>query len=110
MNLPLLLRALYVVLLVAGAVGFGLHLYAQWRFVRVLRTRYPDKWDIIAKPETGRTSGVRTWGRLQQVLRSDVPELFDDAQIIRWHKIWRYAPWVAWPCWIGVLVIQATAQ
>lgn len=110
MNLPILLRALYLFLLLAGAAGFALHLYAQWHFVRVLRTRYPDKWNIIARPNTGRVSRVRIWGRLQQVLRSNVPELFQDADILRWHKVWRYAPWLAWPCWIGVLLIQAMAQ
>jgi hypothetical protein len=102
------LSVLYLLLLVAGAVGFAMHLYAQWRFVRIMRERYADKWRIIACPDEGRPSRVRTWARLQQVLRSNVPELFEDAELTRWHRIWRYAPWLAWPCWIGVLVIQAT--
>jgi hypothetical protein len=110
MNLPGLMRALYFLLLIAGAIGFALHLYAQWRFVHALRTRYPDKWGIIARSDSRRVSRMRIWGRLQQVLRSNVPELFQDEEIIRWHRIWRYAPWLAWPCWIGVLVIQATMQ
>lgn len=104
------LHALYLLLLLAGAVGFGLHLYAQWRFVRVLRTRYPDKWDIIATPDRGRASRMRTYARLQHVLRSGVPDLFEDAELTRWHRIWRIAPWVAWPCWIGVLALQAFAH
>lgn len=106
---PTLLHALYLLLLVAGAVGFALHLYAQWRFARILRTRYPDKWRIIAQPESGPVTRIRIWARLQRVLRSNVPGLFEDAELVRWHRTWRYAPWLAWPCWIGVLVIQAVA-
>ena len=99
--------ALYLLLLVAGAVGFAAHLYAQWRFAAILRKRYPDKWRIIALSEQGPVTRIRLWARLQRVLRTNVAELFDDAELVRWHRVWRYAPWVAWPCWLGVLAIQA---
>jgi hypothetical protein len=105
---PTLLHALYLFLLLAGAAGFAMHLYAQWRFARVLRTRYPDKWAIIAQSEGGPVTRLRIWARLQRVLRTNVAQLFEDAELTRWHRIWRYAPWLAWPCWIGVLAIQAT--
>ena len=100
------MNVLYILLLIAGAVGFALHLFAQYRFAALMRKRYPKQWDIIARPESGRASGIRTYARLQQVLRSDVPELFDDSQLIMWHRCWRYAPWVAWPCWLAVLALQ----
>lgn len=96
----------YFLLLIAGAAGFGLHLFAQYRVAALMRERYPRQWDIVAKPEQGRRSGLRTYARFQQVLRSGVPELFEDAQLTWWHRCWRVAPWVAWPCWIGVLALQ----
>jgi hypothetical protein len=102
--------SLYLLLLIVGAIGFFMHLYAQWRFARVLRARYPRKWDIIAHPDQGSKGGLHTWGRLQHVLRSKVPDLFEDEELHHWHRVWRYAPWLAWPCWIGVLVIQAAVQ
>lgn len=102
-----MLTLLYMVLLLAGAVGFLLHLYAQYRFARHMRTHYPRQWAIIAEPEQGKRSGIRTYARLQHVLRSPAPGLFEDRQLDRWHRIWKRAPFVAWPCWIGVLVIQA---
>lgn len=106
---PTLLHALYLTLLLAGAAGFIAHLYAQWRFARILRTRYPDKWRIIAQSDAGRVPRLRLWARLQRVLRTNVADLFEDPELIRWHRTWRYAPWLAWPCWIGVLLIQAVA-
>lgn len=103
-------NALYLVLLLAGAAGFASHLYAQWRFAAILRTRYPEKWRIIAQSEQGPVSRMRVWARLQRVLRTNVAELFEDPELLRWHRIWRYAPWIAWPCWLGVLAIQAGAS
>jgi hypothetical protein len=100
--------ALSLLLLVAGAIGFAAHLLAQWRFAALLRTRYPDKWRIIARSGEGPVTRIRVWARLQRVLRTNVAELFEDAQLLRWHRIWRYAPWLAWPCWIGWLLIRAT--
>jgi len=102
-------NALYLVLLVAGAAGFAAHLYAQWRFAAILRTRYPDKWRIIAQSEQGPVSRMRVWARLQRVLRTNVTELFEDAELLRWHRTWRFAPWVAWVCWIGALLFKAAA-
>jgi hypothetical protein len=104
------MSVLYVALLLAGLIGFVLHLFAQYRVATILRQRYPRQWDIVAKPEHGRRSGVRTYARLQQVLRADVPTLFDDPQLLAWHRCWRYAPWIAWPCWIGALALQVTGR
>ncbi len=104
-----MLHALYLLLLLAGAAGFAAHLLAQWMFARILRTRYPDKWAILAQSDSGPVNRMRLWARLQRVLRTNVAELFDDPQLLRWHRIWRHAPWLAWPCWIGVLLIQALA-
>ncbi len=106
MSAPIL-HALMLVLLLAGAAGFAAHLYAQWRFARTLRTRYPDKWRILEAPEARPVSRLRMWARLQRVLRSKVTELFEDAELTHWHRVWRFAPWVAWPCWIGVLLLKA---
>lgn len=103
MNVP----TLYVALLVAGLAGFVLHLYAQYRVAAIMRRRYPKQWDIVAKPDDGRRSRLRTYARLQHVLRADVPTLFEDPQLLAWHRCWRYAPWIAWPCWIGALALQA---
>ncbi|NII09240.1 hypothetical protein HBF24_00910 [Oleiagrimonas sp. C23AA] len=100
------MNVLYIVLLLAGAIGFGLHLYAQYRFARLMRTRYPKQWNIVAKPERGKPSGMRTWARLQHVLRSEAPMMFEDAELTRWHRMWRFAPLLAWPCWIGALALQ----
>ncbi len=100
------MNALYILLLLAGAAGFGLHLYAQFKVASLMRRRYPEKWEIVAKPERGRPGRIRTYARFQRVMRSNVPQLFEDADIVQWHRTWRYAPWVAWPCWIAVLLMQ----
>ncbi|HET7358751.1 MAG TPA: hypothetical protein VFJ04_01265 [Rhodanobacteraceae bacterium] len=104
------MSALYVALLLAGLIGFVLHLFAQYRIATIMRRRYPRQWDIVARPEHGRRGGIRTYARLQQVLRADVPTLFDDARLHAWHRCWRYAPWVAWPCWIGALALQVAGH
>ena len=103
---PTLFHALSLVLLLAGAAGFVAHLYAQWRFARTLRTRYPDKWRIIEQSESGPVNRVLVWARLQRVLRSNVVDLFEDAELLHWHRMWRYAPWLAWTCWLAWLVMQ----
>lgn len=97
---------LYFLLLLSGAAGFALHLFAQYRFATLMRNRYPQQWGIIASPDSGRPGPLRTYARLQRVLRTDVPDMFDDAQLTRWHRCWRYAPWVAWPSWLAVLALQ----
>lgn len=101
------MNVIYILLLLAGGIGFALHLYAQYRVATLIRRRHPQQWDIIARPESGRPSRMRTYARFQHVLRSQVPQMFEDTDIRRWHRIWRVAPWVAWPCWVAVLLIQA---
>ncbi len=98
---------LYILLLLAGLAGFLAHLVAQFRMAHILRTRYPEQWDIVSAADRRDRHRLRTWARLQRVLRSGIPEMFDDARLTRWHRCWRYAPWVAWPCWIGALALRA---
>ena len=101
-----MLGALYLALLIAGLIGFVLHLVAQYRVARILRKRYPQQWDIVSADRDERPRKLKTWSRLQRVLRSNVPELFDDAELTRWHRWWRFGPWVAWPCWLGAVALH----
>jgi hypothetical protein len=105
-----MLVALYGLLLIAGIVCFALHFFAQYRIATILRQRYPDQWRIIAKPDTGRPSGIRTYARLQHVLRSAAPALFEDSQLNTWHGCWKLTPWLAWPCWFAALAMQWAAH
>lgn len=105
-----LLLALYAGLLLAGVICFLLHFIAQYRIAGILRTHYPDQWRIIAVPEEGRGNPLRTWARLQHVLRSAAPALFENRQLNRWHGIWKLTPWLAWPCWLAALALQYTAH
>jgi hypothetical protein len=100
----------YLSLLLAGALCFALHYLAQYRLATHLRQRYPQQWKIIAIPEQGKPSGVRTWLRLQQVLRSSAPLLFNDDTITAWHRTWRYSQWLAWGCWLAALAVQLLAR
>lgn len=99
---------IYVLLLLAGLIGFLGHLYAQVRVARILRRRYPHQWDIVSAATDRKARHLHTWARLQRVLRTGIPEMFDDTELTRWHRMWRYGPWVAWPCWLGALVLRAT--
>lgn len=101
-----MLQSFYIVLLVAGLIGFAGHLVAQFRMARILRRRYPDQWDIVCAPKAEGRRKLKTYARMQRVLRSNVPELFNDTQLTQWHRWWRYGPWVAWPCWIGALAMR----
>ncbi len=100
-----MLWTLYIILLVAGLIGFVLHLVAQYRMARILHRRYPQQWHIVAA-EGDRHPRLRTWAHLQRVLRSNIPEMFHDKELTQWHRCWRYGPWVAWPCWIGALALD----
>lgn len=97
---------LYMLLLLLGLAGFAVHLIAQFRVAGILRQRYPQQWDIVSVAEEKHHHKLRTWGRLQRVLHSDIPEMFDDRQLTRWHQCWRYGPWIAWPCWLGALALR----
>jgi hypothetical protein len=101
-----MIAAIYVGLLLVGLIGFLAHLVAQFRVARILRRRYPKQWQIVSAADGKGRHRWHTWSRLQRVLRSGIPEMFDDRQLTRWHHCWRYAPWVAWPCWIGALALR----
>jgi hypothetical protein len=100
----------YLSLLLAGVLCFALHYLAQYRLAAYLRQRYPQQWKIIAIPEQGKPSVIRTWLRLQQVLRSSAPLLFNDGTITGWHRTWRYSQWVAWGMWLAALAAQLLAR
>jgi len=107
------LVALYLTLLAGGVACFVLYYLAQWQIARLLREHHPQQWKIIAEPEQGRPSGVRTWVRMLHVLRSSqprLPELLQDASITRWFQLWRIAPWLAWTCWFAALFLQWRAR
>jgi hypothetical protein len=79
----------------------------------LLRERHPQQWKIIAEPEQGRPSGMRTWMRMQHVLRSSqprLPELLQDDAITRWFGLWRVTPWLAWGCWLAAMFLQWKAR
>lgn len=97
---------LYLGLLVVGVGLFTLSYFAQYRVAAVLRQRYPQQWRIIAEPEVGRPSAIRTWIRLQHALRSPALPAMGDATIDRWQRIWRYSPWLGWLCWIAALAMR----
>ena len=98
--------ALYLTLLTAGIGLFVLSYVAQFRLATMLRQRHPQQWKIIAQPDEGRPSAFRTWTRLQHVLRSGAPALFQDRTLSAWHRCWRITPWIAWPCWFAALAVQ----
>jgi hypothetical protein len=105
--------ALYLALLLVGVICFVLYYLAQFRMARLLRERHPQQWKIIAEPEQGRPSRLRTWMRLQHVLRSTqprLPELLRDAAITRWFRLWRVTPWLAWLCWFAAVFMQWQAR
>lgn len=105
-----MIGAVYVVLLVIGLIGFVTHLVAQFRVAGILRQRYPQQWDIVSATDRQSHRRLHTWARLQRVLRTNIPEMFKDRQLTLWHRCWRYAPWVAWTCWIGALALRVVAH
>lgn len=104
---------LYLGLLLAGLACFALYYLAQLRMAKQLRDHHRQQWEIIAEPEQGRSGFLRSWMRLQHVLRSSrprLPELLQDTVITRWFRIWRLAPWLAWACWFAALLLQWRAR
>jgi len=87
---------LYLALLVAGIGLFLLSYVAQFRLATLMRTRYPQHWKIVAEPEHGKASALRTWVRMQHVLRSPALPALGDATIDSWQRVWRYSPWLGW--------------
>lgn len=98
--------ALYLALLTGGVALFLLSYIAQFRLASLLRTRYPQQWQIVAEPEKGKSSGMRTWIRMQHVLRSPALPALGDASINRWRQVWRYSPWLGWLSWLGALAMR----
>lgn len=97
---------LYLALLTTGIGLFVLSYAAQFRLAALLRQRYPQQWKIIAEPEYGNASGVRTWIRMQHALRSPALPALNDASINRWQQVWRYSPWLGWLCWLAALAMR----
>uniref|UniRef100_A0ABU8JEQ2 Uncharacterized protein n=1 Tax=Fulvimonas yonginensis TaxID=1495200 RepID=A0ABU8JEQ2_9GAMM len=110
MNLAVMV---YLALLACGVASFVLYYVAQFRIAALLREHHPQQWRIIAEPEQGQASGLRTWMRMQHVLRSTqprLPELLQDAAITRWFRLWRVMPWLAWACWFAAIFLQWQAR
>jgi hypothetical protein len=104
---------LYLLLLAGGIVWFVLYYLAQFRIASLLRTRHPQQWRIIVEPGPERPSAMRTWMRMQRVLRLTrprLPELLQDSAITRWFRVWRVAPWLAWACWFAAVFLQWRAR
>ena len=97
---------LYLALLVVGGSLFVLSYVAQFRIAALIRNRYPQQWKIIAEPEHGKASALRTWVRMQHVLRSPALPALEDASIDGWQRVWRYSPWLGWPCWLAALAMR----
>jgi hypothetical protein len=97
---------LYLALLVAGIGLFLLSYVAQFRLATLMRTRYPQHWKIVAEPEHGKASALRTWVRMQHVLRSPALPALGDATIDSWQRVWRYSPWLGWVCWLAALAMR----
>lgn len=97
---------LYLFLLVAGVCLFGLSYFAQFRLARVMKQRYPQHWKIIAEPDAGKASGMRTWMRMQHAFRSPAMRALGDPVIDRWLRVWRYSPWLGWVFWLAALAMR----
>ena len=97
---------LYLALLVAGIGLFLLSYVAQFRLATLMRTRYPQHWKIVPEPEHGKASALRTWVRMQHVLRSPALPALGDATIDSWQRVWRYSPWLGWVCWLAALAMR----
>jgi hypothetical protein len=97
---------LYLALLAGGIAMFLLSYFAQFKLARLMRTRYPQQWKIIAEPEHGKAGGFRTWVRMQNALRSPALPLLEDRTIDAWQRVWRYSPWAGWLCWLGALAMR----
>lgn len=97
---------LYLILLIAGVGLFLLSYFAQFKLAQVMKQRYPQHWKIIAEPESGTASVLRTWMRMQHAFRSPAMPALADPQIDRWLRIWRYSPWAGWLFWLGALAMR----
>lgn len=98
--------ALYVSLLAAGISFFVLSYVAMYRLACMLRQQYPQYWAIIAVPETGKPSRIRTWMRLQHAMRSPALLALGDVPLTRWRSIWRVSPWLGWLCWLAAVSMR----
>jgi hypothetical protein len=97
---------LYLALLASGVGLFVMSYVAQFRLAALLRTRYPEHWQVIVEPDHGKVSALRTWIRMQHVLRSPALPALGDAAINGWRHVWRYGPWLGWLCWFAALAMR----
>jgi len=97
---------LYLALLLVGVIAFVLSYVAQFRLASLMRQRHPQQWKIIAEPESGQSSGIRTWVRMQHAMRSPAIAVLEDAAINRWLRVWRISPLLGWACWLAALAMR----
>lgn len=98
--------AIYLGLLVAGVVLFVLSYVAPFRVATLMRQRHPQHWQVVTEGTHGKLGVLRTWMRMQYVLRSPALPLLDDRGIDRWRGIWRYSQWLGWLCWLAALAMR----
>lgn len=101
---------LYLALLLGGIALFVLSYVAHFRIAALVRQHYPQQWKIIAEPESGEGTRLRTWMRMQYALRSPALPALNDATIDGWRRVWRYGPWLGWLCWFAALAMRLLAH
>lgn len=98
--------AIYLGLLGAGVVLFVLSYAAPFRVAARMRQRHPQHWQVVSESDKGKVGLLRTWMRMQYVLRSPALTLLDDRGINRWRAVWRYSQWLGWLCWLAALAMR----
>ena len=98
--------AIYLGLLVAGVALFVLSYVAPFRVTALMRQRHPQHWQVVTEAADGKLGALRTWVRMQYVLRSPALSLLDDRDINRWRVVWRYSQWLGWLCWLAALAMR----
>jgi hypothetical protein len=98
--------AIYLGLLAAGVVLFVLSYVAPFRVAALMRQHHSQHWQVVAESAGGKLGALRTWVRMQYVLRSPALPLLDDRDINRWRGIWRYSQWLGWLCWLAALAMR----
>lgn len=98
--------AIYLGLLAAGVALFVLSYVAPFRVAALMRERYPQHWQVVIEAAGGKLGMLRTWMRMQYVLRSPALPALADRDINRWRGAWRYSQWLGWLCWLSALAMR----